>query len=178
MKKVLSVLLAVGILGGIGAMVDSIGILKEGECAPDFTANTDTGEKVSLADYRGKKNVVLFFYPKDFTAGCTRQACSFRDTYSEFASLNAVVFGVSPDDAASHATFSKRHRLPFALISDSTRVLSKAYGAERLGGLIGTQRRVTYVIDTKGIIRMAAHYELAIERHVPEALEALRALQD
>ncbi len=158
-------------------MADRIGLLKEGAKAPDFVATTDSGQEVSLAEYRGKKNVVLFFYPKDFTAGCTRQACSFRDAHVDFVSLDAVVFGVSPDNVRSHSGFSTRYRLPFPLISDANRTLSRDYRTERLWGVFGGQRRVTFVIDKRGIIRKVIHRELAIDGHVPDALEALRALQ-
>ena len=152
------------------------GILKEGTVAPDFTATLSSGKLVSLSDYRGKSNVVLFFYPEDFTTGCTAQACAFRDDYETITELGAVVLGVSRDDALSHELFIAAHRLPFALITDTTASLIKAYGVQRLGGLIKIPKRVTYVVDKHGVIRLAAHHELLMKKHVEEVIETLRML--
>jgi peroxiredoxin Q/BCP len=153
------------------------GTLPEGSRAPGFTAPASTGETIRLADFAGEKNVVLFFYPKDFTAGCTEQACAFRDAYEELRALNAVVFGVSGDTRASHEKFAGTHRLPYPLISDSSRAIARAYGVLRLGGVLPLPKRVTYVIDRKGVIRMVVHHELQMGRHVEEALAVLRRIQ-
>lgn len=149
-----------------------------GSVAPPFTARTADGSTVRLADFAGSRNVVLFFYPRDFTAGCTSQACFFRDRFEELRSLNAVLFGVSADDRDSHQRFAKSHRLPFPLLTDSDRSLQRAYGVLRIGGLIPLPKRVTFVIDRKGVIRLVAHHEMAMDRHVADVLTVLRALQE
>lgn len=152
------------------------GLLDIGTKAPDFTATLSNGGRVSLSDFLGKQNVVLFFYPKDFTAGCTAQVCSMRDGYGEFAKLDAIVFGVSADDARSHGLFRTTHNLPFELIADVDRSIIRAFGAERLGGFLKLTKRVTYLIDKNGIIRHVSHNEFLIGRHGKEILAALRLL--
>ena len=151
-------------------------LLKVGMPAPPFSAKLSTGEVFRLSDHRGKRNVVLFFYPRDFTPGCTREVCLFRDHYSLLTSYNAVLVGVSYDSEPSHQHFAKAHDLPFALISDRDRSLSRLYGVARLGGLIPFVRRVTFVIDTRGTIRRVSHHETAIDRHIEEVRETLRTL--
>lgn len=153
------------------------GKLQEGSVAPQFTARTSSGTVISLRDFVGKKHVVLFFYPKDFTAGCTAQVCGLRDHYEELLELDAVVFGVSRDDQASHEKFIEAHELPFPLISDPGKSLIKVYGVERLWGLIDLPKRVTYVIDKEGVIRVAAHHEFVIQNHLKEVLATLRQLK-
>jgi thioredoxin-dependent peroxiredoxin len=106
----------------------SEGILKVGDIAPSFELPSETGEKVKLSDFRGKR-VVLFFYPKDNTSGCTTQACGFRDNYPIIEEKNAVVLGVSPDDEASHQSFKTKYDLPFTLLVDSDHKVAEAYGA-------------------------------------------------
>ena len=152
------------------------GILQVGSVAPQFKARLGSGSVISLNDYLGKKNVVLFFYPRDFTAGCTAQVCSLRDSYKELLDLDAVILGVSRDDDTSHQKFIEANRLPFSLISDSGNSLIKAYGVERLWGLISLPKRVTYVIDKEGVIRLAAHHELFIQNHLKEVLATLKQL--
>ena len=147
-----------------------------GSRAPDFVAQLSTGETFRLSASRGKNPVVLSFYPRDFTPGCTRQLCSYRDGYDLFSRHNAVLVGISYDDRASHHRFAKKHGLPFPLISDTDRSLSRLYGTARLGGLIPFVRRVTFVIDIRGIIRCVSHYETAIDRHIEEVEETLKAL--
>ena len=172
-------------VAGIGAALllvivlqEQWGTLRVGSAAPDFAARINGGEIVRLADYVGRQNVVLFFYPKDFTTGCTSQACSFRDRFEELRGLNAALFGVSGDGEESHRRFAATYRLPFSLISDSDRSLARTYGVLRLGGLIPIPKRVTYVIDKKGIIQLAAHDELSMERHVKDVVAVLRRLQE
>lgn len=152
-------------------------MLREGLSAPDFQAWLTTGEEVRLSDFRGRKNVVLFFYPKDFTPGCTAEACSFRDNYDEIRRYDAVMFGISPDSEASHKQFIRRHRLPFPLISDREGAVARAYGAGgRLGGLLPGIKRVTFVIDRAGVIRAVIHHEFLIRKHLEGILEALQRL--
>ena len=148
--------------------------IQVGDCAPDFTAQSQTGQPISLADYRGKSAVVLFFYPKDGTAVCTKEACSFRDSYEEFVQAGAVVVGVSSDSEESHQAFASGHRLPFVLLSDSEGSLRKAFGVPKTLGIM--PGRVTYVIDKQGIVRHMFNSQFAADRHVAEALDVVRQL--
>ncbi|MCC7077071.1 MAG: peroxiredoxin [Acidimicrobiia bacterium] len=142
-----------------------------GDPAPDFTLPDQRGDDVTLADMRGKW-VVLYFYPKDGTPGCTREACSFRDSHEHFAEAGAVVIGVSRDSIASHAEFAARHDLPFTLVSDATGALRGLYGVPRTLGLL--DGRVTYVIDPDGIVRHVFDSQIRAARHQAEALAAIR----
>jgi peroxiredoxin Q/BCP len=145
-----------------------------GEPAPDFTLDTADGKAVRLSDFRGRKNVVLFFYPKDETAGCTVEACTFRDTYQDFIDAGAEVIGISADDSASHARFANRHGLQMVLLSDPTGQVRAQYGVRRVFGLI--PGRVTFLIDRQGVVRHVVRGLLSFRRHAHESLEKLRAL--
>ncbi|HZC04781.1 MAG TPA: peroxiredoxin [Ktedonobacterales bacterium] len=145
-----------------------------GDLAPDFTLPNTAGEMVSLSDFRGKKEVVLYFYPKDNSSGCTAEACAFRDNYAVIADLNAEVLGVSSDSQESHQGFASQYRLPFPLLSDEGGAVRKRYGVPQTLGLI--PGRVTYVIDKQGIIRHIFTSQINIERHIAEALTTLRQL--
>jgi thioredoxin-dependent peroxiredoxin len=151
-------------------------VLEEGQPAPDFDLATDTGERVRLSDLRGKP-VVLFFYPKDFTSGCTTEVCGFRDAYSEFRERGAVVLGVSPDDEASHARFRSEHRLPYTLLADPDKQAAKAYGVWGEKRLYGKThlgiKRSTFVIDAEGTIARAM-YGVKPDGHPEKVLAALR----
>lgn len=129
-----------------------------GQQAPDFEATTDTGETVRLSDYRGQR-VVLYFYPKDDTPGCTKQACSFRDNYAEFDARNAVVLGVSPDHEASHVKFKQKYGLPFTLIVDEDHSISEAYGVwgekKNYGKTYMGVQRAAFLIDEAGKVAKA-----------------------
>ncbi len=145
--------------------------VKVGDHAPDFTLESKTGEKVSLSQFHGQKNVVLYFYPKDETMGCTREACGFRDRYEAFTDLGAEVVGVSSDSPESHRRFAEHHRLPFTLLSDPGKVVRKLYGVpSNMGFLPG---RVTYVIDKRGVVRHIFNSQMHPEEHVTEALRIL-----
>ena len=133
-----------------------------------------SGDLVSLNDYIGKKNLVLYFYPKDETPGCTREACSFRDSYSAFKEFDAEVIGISSDSQSSHQEFARDENLPFPLLSDSGGVVRRAYGVKPSLGLI--PGRTTFVIDKQGIIRHIYSSQIHADRHVGEALTALRSL--
>jgi thioredoxin-dependent peroxiredoxin len=148
--------------------------IQVGDRAPDFTLPSQTGQQVSLAEFRGTKAVVLFFYPKDGTAVCTKEACSFRDAYEDFVRAGASVIGVSSDSAESHRVFANGHRLPFTLLSDADGTLRKAFGVPRSLGLI--PGRVTYVIDKDGVVRHIFSALFAADRHVAEALAVVRQL--
>jgi thioredoxin-dependent peroxiredoxin len=143
--------------------------LKVGETAPVFDAVTDTGEKFSLSNLTGKTNVVLYFYPKDFTAGCTKEACSFRDNWDRVTSLGATVIGISADSPETHSKFRKEHSLPFTLVSDRDKRIRKLYGVD--GMFIPP--RTTFVIDKNGKIRSVFNSQLNVTKHIEEALRTL-----
>ena len=144
------------------------------EPAPDFTCEAHDGRQVRLADYRGKSVVVLYFYPKDGTPVCTKEACAFRDAYEEFTKLGAVVIGVSADSPERHRVFAASRALPFLLLSDQDGSLRKAYQVPKTLGIMPS--RVTYVIDKAGIVRHVFSALLLAEWHVAEALGIVRAL--
>jgi peroxiredoxin Q/BCP len=146
--------------------------IQVGEEAPDFSLPDADGKPVRLSARRGKA-VVLYFYPKDDTPGCTLEACAFRDQYEDFVDAGADVIGVSSDTSASHRSFSARHRLPFTLVSDRDGAVRKRFGVPSTFGLL--PGRVTFVIDAAGVVRHVFDSQLAATRHVAEALEALRA---
>jgi peroxiredoxin Q/BCP len=148
--------------------------VRSGDPAPDFDLPDRNGRTVRLADYRGKKPVVLYFYPKDDTPGCTAEACNFRDQYQAFQDAGAEVIGVSSDSAESHGRFADKHRLPFVLLADKGGALRKRYGVPAtLGVLPG---RVTFVIDRDGVVRHVFNSQFQATKHVTEALDALGRL--
>ncbi len=148
--------------------------IQVGDTAPNFDFPQKDGTQTSLQELlRKKKAVVLYFYPKDETPGCTAQACSFRDSYESFTQAGAEVIGVSADSAASHESFASHHRLPFTLVSDENGSLRESYGVPRsLFGLM--PGRVTYVIDANGIVQHVFNSQLNAKRHITEALEVIK----
>lgn len=151
---------------------DRIGV---GDPAPDFTLPTATGEPLSLGQFRGRSEVVLFFYPKDQTPTCTAEACAFRDSYEVFRDAGAVVIGVSGDSIESHRRFAGRHRLPFPLLSDADGALRARYGVPKTLGIF--PGRVTYLIDRNGIVRHIFASQLQPAQHVEEALRVLKQIR-
>jgi len=145
--------------------------IQVGDRAPDFSIASHDGSIVHLSTLLAKRSVVLFFYPKDGTPICTKEACAFRDSYTRFADAGAEVVGVSSDVADSHRQFADQYNLPFHLISDSDGSLRKAYGVPKTLGLF--PGRVTYVIDREGIVRHIFSAQFASDEHVRKALEAL-----
>lgn len=149
--------------------------LQVGDVAPDFTAVTDSGATVSLGDYRGKR-VVLYFYPKDDTPGCTTQACGFRDNYPVIEEKNAVVLGVSPDSAKSHQKFKTKFDLPFTLLVDEDHAIAEAYGVWAEKSMYGKKymgiERSHFVIDENGKIA-DAQVKIKPEDSVAKAIAAL-----
>ena len=149
--------------------------LKVGDLAPDFEAVDDEGKTVKLSDFRGKR-VVLYFYPKDDTPGCTTQACNFRDSYSQIEAQNAVVLGVSPDDAKSHQKFKSKFSLPFPLLVDEDHAIAEAYGTWGEKSMYGKKYmgivRSHFVIDEQGKL-IDVQYNVKAEASLPEAMNAL-----
>jgi len=145
-----------------------------GDRAPDFALRTGEGGEFRLSDLRGRRAVVLYFYPKDETMGCTAEACAFRDSYEVFQEAGAEVVGVSSDSEQSHRDFAAHHRLPFVLLSDPGGEVRKRYGASPRLGIFGG--RVTFVIDRDGTVRHVFDSQLHATRHVDEALATVRGL--
>ncbi len=146
-------------------------MLRPGDRAPDFTLRSPDGVPFHLFSLADKKCVVIFFYPKDNTLVCTREACAFRNRYEEFLAAGAVVVGISDDDAASHIRFSTKWDLPYPLLSDPMGVVRKAYGVTGLFGLL--KGRETIVIDREGVIIHIVRDRFNGQAHVDEALAAL-----
>jgi thioredoxin-dependent peroxiredoxin len=144
-------------------------VVEEGKPAPDFELENDSGETVRLSELRGKP-VVLYFYPKDDTPGCTRQACGIRDAWSEFQRAGAEVFGISADTQASHERFRSKYSLPFTLLADPERKLAKPYGVGREGK--SSYERSTFVIDADGNVARIMR-RVNPDRHADEVLAAL-----
>lgn len=136
-------------------ITDTMGFLKEGTKAPDFKAKNQNGKDISLSDFKGKK-IILYFYPKDDTPGCTAEACNLRDNYNSLINKGFEVIGVSPDGEQSHSKFQSKYQLPFNLVADSEKVILKLYGAWGLKKMYGKEYegvlRTTYVIDEQGVI--------------------------
>lgn len=150
-------------------------MLKEGDMAPDFMTQDADGNTVKLSDLRGQK-VMLYFYPKDDTPGCTKQACSIRDSYSEFTERGIKVLGISLDDQASHQSFAQKYNLPFTLLADTDRSVSEAYGTygrQDFGGgqVFMTNARKTFLIDEEGRLKKIMDKVNAAE-HADEVLAA------
>jgi peroxiredoxin Q/BCP len=149
--------------------------VKVGDKAPDFTLPSQMGDNVTLSEYFGKKNVVLYFYPKDETRGCTREACEFRDQYDVFTDLGAEVIGVSAQSVESHKSFATHYGLPFILLSDEKNEVRKLYGVPSSMSII--PGRVTYIIDKKGVVRHIFNSQFQPEKHIEEALKVLKELE-
>jgi peroxiredoxin Q/BCP len=149
--------------------------LNEGDPAPDFIAKTNGGGTISLADLKGK-NVILYFYPKDDTSGCTKEACAFRDDFAQFKQRGAVVLGVSTDSVKSHDKFVRKYNLPFTLLADEDKKIVKAYGVwgrkMLFGVLYNGIHRVTFLIGPDGRIRKIWP-DVKPEEHAKEVLDAL-----
>jgi peroxiredoxin Q/BCP len=149
--------------------------IQAGDKAPDFTLPSQSGEPVRLKDRLGERVVVLYFYPRDDTRGCTAEACAFRDSHEVFAEAGAEVIGVSSDSVDRHAAFAGRHELPFTLLSDQGGRVRKLYGVPAVLGLL--PGRVTYVIDREGTVRHVFNSMTSIGQHVSDALDVVRQLQ-
>ena len=148
--------------------------IQVGDKAPDFTLPSQAGEQVRLSDRLGERIVVLYFYPKDETVGCTKEACAFRDSYEVFTEAGAEVIGVSSDSVDKHAAFAGHHELPFTLLSDQGGQVRKSYAVPATLGLL--PGRVTYVIDRAGTVRHVFSSQTNIGRHVNDALDVVKKL--
>jgi peroxiredoxin Q/BCP len=154
-------------------------MLEEGDKAPDFTLPATGGNTISLSDFRGEKNVVLYFYPKDNSSGCSKEATSFRDLMPEFEKADAVVLGVSADSLESHEKFARDYSLPFPLLSDESKEVSTAYGVFKEKNMYGRKvmgiERTTLVIDKEGVIRKIWP-KVKVEGHAEQVLDFVKTL--
>jgi peroxiredoxin Q/BCP len=149
--------------------------IEVGYTAPDFALRSQTGELVNLKDVLGKREVVLYFYPRDFTPGCTVEARTFRDHYEAFKDIGAEVIGVSSDSVESHRDFASKCELPFTVLSDDGGKVRRLYGVPSSMGLV--PGRVTYVIDTDGVVRHIFNSQLNPGKHVEEAMKVLKGIR-
>jgi len=147
-----------------------------GSKAPEFTGTLADGKQLRLKDFRDRRSVILYFFPKDFTPGCTKEACEFRDRRAEIAGLDAEIVGVSFDSAEKHGQFAEAYKLPYPLVSDADGKIASAYGVSRFGGWLPA-KRATFVIGKDGIVKHVVHSELNINKHIDEAVATLKTLQ-
>ena len=151
--------------------------IEVGKKAPDFTLKNQNDENVSLSDYKGK-NIVLYFYPKDMTPGCTTQACDFRDNYDAFKDLKTVIIGISPDPIERHQKFIDKHELPFELLADTEQEAANLYDVWKLKKMFGKEfygvERTTFIIDQEGIIQKE-YRKVRVKGHIEETLEFVKA---
>ena len=149
--------------------------IKIGDKCPDFSLLDQDGEMVSIKEIIGEKNIVIYFYPKDNTWGCTKQACTFRDSFQDFVDLGCEVIGISTDSVASHKLFSTKFNLNFKILSDVDDTVRSKFGVPKsLFGLI--KGRVTYIIDKKGNVAWKFNSQLNTEGHISKAIEVLKEL--
>ncbi|MEI2366485.1 MULTISPECIES: thioredoxin-dependent thiol peroxidase [Niallia] len=150
-----------------------------GEAVPDFELEANNGEKIKLSDYRGR-NVVLYFYPKDMTPGCTTEACDFRDNHEDFQGYNAVVLGVSPDPISRHQKFIEKHELPFPLLSDENHEVAESFDVWKLKKNFGKEymgiERSTFLIDKEGKL-VKEWRKVKVAGHVEEIKQALEKIE-
>lgn len=151
-------------------------MISVGSKAPEFAGTLADGKQLRLKDFRDRRSIILYFFPKDFTPGCTKEACEFRDRRAEIAGLDAEIIGVSFDTAEKHGKFAEVYNLPYPLVSDADGKIAAAYGVARLGGWLPT-KRVTFVIGKDGIVKHVVQSELNINKHIDEAITALKTLQ-
>jgi peroxiredoxin Q/BCP len=150
--------------------------LNIGDKIPEFNLTDQKGEVFNISSVKGKNNLVIYFYPKNFTPSCTKEACSFRDSYEDFKELGAEVIGISSDSKKSHERFSKKHQLPFTLLSDSKGVVKRKFGVKNnIFGLI--PGRETFIVNKEGIIIFTFN-SMNAERHIKEALKVLKQQAD
>jgi peroxiredoxin Q/BCP len=161
-------------MGLLDSLVGSGGGLAVGDKAPAFALKDQDGNTVSLSDFAGRRNVVVYFYPKDDTPGCTKESCTFRDQYTAFTDAGAEVLGISSDSQQSHKKFAEKYRLPFPLLADVGGAVRQQFKVPKSLGLL--PGRVTFVIDKQGVIRHVFNSQLNAAQHVDEAMGVLRTL--
>ena len=150
--------------------------MRIGDKAPDFELTNQLGSKIRLSDLIMSRNVVLFFYPKDDSPACTREACAFRDSYEVFKEVGAEVVGISSDSEDSHQHFADKHNLPYTLLSDKGGTVRKLYGVPKTLGIL--PGRVTYIIDKQGVVCHIFNSQLNFEGHIEEALSILKSMDN
>ena len=152
----------------------------KGQKAPDFTLENESGEQVTLSDFNGEKYVVLYFYPKDMTPGCTTEACDFRDAVEDFSDLDAVILGVSPDPASDHQKFIDKHGLPFSLLVDESHEVAEAYGVWVKKNMYGREfmgiERSTFLIGPDGTV-LKEWRKVKVQDHIRDILDVLRTVK-
>jgi len=145
-----------------------------GSKIPEFTLHDQNGKEFNVKDFIGKKNLVIYFYPKDDTPGCTKEACYFRDQYEIFNEADAMIIGISSQSVESHKKFAEKYKLSFTLLSDENSIIRKMFGAFSFGIVPG---RVTYVVDKKGIVKYIFNSQTEATKHVDEALRILKEMK-
>ena len=174
-KKLFLTLMFVGILFySFNTLIAQKSKLKIGDSVPDFTLKDQNGKDFHLKDYIGKKNLVIYFYPKDDTPGCTKEACKFRDEFQDFTDLDAMVIGISSDSVESHKAFAQKYHLPFSLLADTDKKVRKAFGVPKFSGLF--PGRVTYIINKSGKVVYIFNSMNKAEKHIEEAKRILKSL--
>lgn len=174
-KIILVVLLVIFIMLIINNTMNQPTKLEVGDTIPAFVLKNQHGENFDIDKYRGKKPMVIYFYPKDDTPGCTKEACSFRDKFEVFTDLGVLVIGISSDNVTSHKKFAEKYNLPFTLLADTKKTVRKLFGvpSSLLGLLPG---RVTYIVDKNGVVVSIFDNQFGAEKHITEALTSLKAM--
>ena len=178
MNKKISIFLIVVLIGLVLAFTmkaqNNTKPIVVGDKVPDFALLDQNGKEFNVGDYAGKRAMVIYFYPKDDTPGCTKEACSFRDSFEEFTDRNVEVVGISADSVESHLNFAKKYNLPFSLLADTENKVRNLFGVK--GNLMGLiPGRVTYVINKEGVVVYVFESQLKATKHIDESLKALDA---
>lgn len=178
MNKKISIFLIVVLIGLVLAFTmkaqNNTKPIAVGDKVPDFALLDQNGKEFAVSDYAGKRAMVIYFYPKDDTPGCTKEACSFRDSFEEFTDRNVEVIGISADSVESHLNFAKKYNLPFSLLADTENKVRNLFGVK--GNLMGLiPGRVTYVINKEGVVVYVFESQLKATKHIDESLKALDA---
>ncbi len=172
MKKFIYFILTLILLNPINYIMAQGNKIKINDPIPDFTLKNQNGVDFSIKDYVGEKLIVIYFYPKDDTPGCTKEACKFRDEFEVFTDLNAIVIGISNDNVKSHKLFEEKYKLPFTLLADTNNIVRKLFGVPKSMGFI--PGRVTYIINKKGKVVYIFNSMSKAEKHIEESLKVLK----
>ncbi len=174
-KKILFIVLLIAIMLYSYNLMSQKNSLKVGDSIPDFTLKDQDGQTFHLKEHLGKAHLIIYFYPKDDTPGCTKEACKFRDEFQDFIDLNAEVIGISSDDIASHKAFAEKYHLPFRLLADTHKKVRKLFGVPKFTGIF--PGRVTYVVDKNGKIVYIFNSMRNAGKHIDEAKKVLKSLK-